>query len=109
MTVKKTKAKVVRKDKEVKKVTILLKMDSNRLNDMVTVDQFLGLQEGDTRNIIEVISLFVWDAGRGRYFSAEKGRKIIGKMKMSEMKELSKSFFKEAQDEAVPPAKGSDS
>lgn len=100
---------LLKKDEEVKKITVVLNMDKDRLNDLVDVDQYIGMQEGNTRAIVDVLSLFVWDTDNNEYYSFEEGRKKVGKVKMMRLNDLAQQFFTGLEEAAVPPDKGSGS
>lgn len=83
---------------------IMIRVDQERLGDLVTVDEFIGLQEGNVRCIRDVLANFVVN-GTG-YLSPEEGRKIIGGMSLNQLKDAAAEFARKAQETAVPKESG---
>lgn len=81
---------------------INIKVDQNRLGDLVSVDEFLGMQDGDFKTIINIVSRFVVDAN-GNYLEPAEGRKLIGALSMNQLKEIAATFTDGAGKAAVPP------
>lgn len=77
-------------------------IDKARVEDQLTVDQFLGLQEGDMRIILEVLCYLVQDEN-GQYLDLEEARPLVGKMKMSQFSEVVQRLTKEIESSMVPP------
>ena len=84
---------------------INIQVDYDRLNELLTVDEYLGMQEGDFKTTIEVLSMFIVDDD-GNYLSQEEGRKIIGKIAMQDLPPIMEAFTEMLQDKASPPEKG---
>lgn len=86
---------------------IQITIDPERLEDIVTVDEYLAMQERDMRAIIDVMSKFVVKAD-GTYYDYDDGRKIVGKLSLRELTEASKSLSGKIRDVIVPPQNVSD-
>ena len=82
---------------------IRIHIDQDRLGDLVTVDEYLGMRDNDERIIISVLSRFVIDEN-GQYIAEKDARKLIGKMTLNQMREAAGSFFDGAKDAVLPPS-----
>lgn len=81
---------------------ITIKVDQARLGDLVTVDEFIGMQDGDFKAIINVVSRFVIGTD-GQYLEPAEGRKVVGALSMNQLKEATAAFIDGAGKAAVPP------
>lgn len=79
------------------------KVDAKRLEDLVTLDQLIDLEEGKTRAIRDVMGLFLIDPETGTYYPGEDGRKVMGKLTVGQIREIGSSFTEMVQSAAVPP------
>ena len=77
-----------------------------RLENTLTVDEFLQMQEGNIQAVIAVMSKFVLDE-QGEYVTPEDGRKVIGSLTLAELKQAAGSFTQKVTDAAVPPESAS--
>jgi hypothetical protein len=84
---------------------IEIRMDKQRMLDLVTVDELVGLQGGDFKAIRDVLSRFVIGED-GNYLPEEEGLKIVGKLTIGKLMDLGKGFLGRAEDLAVPPTSG---
>lgn len=57
---------------------INIKVDQNRLGELVTIDEYLALMEGDMKSMISVLSQFVVDEN-GNYLDKKQGRTNISR------------------------------
>lgn len=92
-------------DEKDEKITYELKVDEQRLSDLVTLDQIIGMQEGNVRDMRDVMGLFVVN-GDGQYLEEEEGKKVIGSLTLTRLNELMTEFNKLAENAAVPFGKG---
>lgn len=81
---------------------ITIKVDQARLGELVTVDEFIGMQDGDFKTIINVVSRFVIGED-GKYLEPIEGRKMVGALSMNQLKEATTAFVDGAGKAAVPP------
>lgn len=86
-------------------MTINIKVDSDHMSKSVTIDEYLALLDGDVRTMVNVLSQFIVGED-GNYLSKETGRKIVGKLTLSEMMEAISAFTEKAETIAVPPSSG---
>ena len=87
--------------------TIKIRVDKNKLEKTVTLDQMIGLQEGDLRLTADVMSLFVLDEDE-QYIEKIEARKILGGLTMEELRAASTDFQKKVSDSVVSPTSGND-
>lgn len=81
---------------------INLRVDPELMGSMITVDDYLGMQEGDIKASVDVLSKFIVDDD-DEYLPYEEGRKIIGQIPMNELPGVVDEFSKAVQDAANPP------
>ena len=89
-------------------MTFKIRKDMERLENTLTIDEFLEMQEGNLKSIINVMSKFVLD-DNSEYKTPEEGRKVIGSLTLAELKNASEDFNKKITDAAVPPENASGS
>ena len=82
-----------------------IKIDTDILEESVTVDEYLAMSDGDIKSIMGVMSKFVL-AEDGSYLPPADGRKALGSLTMKEMEQTALDFA-EMMKNAVPKAKGS--
>ena len=85
---------------------INIKVDQKKLGDLVTVDDFIELQEGNIKTLLNVLSLFLVD-GDGVPILKDEARKMLGKLTLNELKKASAGFTSAAENAAVPLPNGS--
>ena len=81
---------------------INLHVDPELMGERITVDDYLGMQEGDIKASVDVLSKFVQD-DNGEYIPYDEAREIIGQIPMSELPAVMEEFSKAVQDAASPP------
>ncbi|RMD64622.1 hypothetical protein D6833_04120 [Candidatus Parcubacteria bacterium] len=82
---------------------VIVRPNEERLNRCVTVDQMIAMQEGQFRAIRDVLAYFVVDES-GRYVEDyEEAKRILGRLTIGELYELSEEFVGASEDIAVPP------
>jgi hypothetical protein len=81
---------------------INLRVDPEIMRSMITVDDYLGMQEGDIAASVNVLSKFVIGED-DELLSYEEGRKVIGLIPMEELPGVMDEFSKAIQDAASPP------
>ena len=84
---------------------INIKVDKERMKELVTIDEYLLLLDGDIRTMVNVLSQFVLNDS-GTYLDKKEGRKIIGSLTIEKMNEVVGAFTDKAEDSVVPPSKG---
>ena len=85
---------------------INLHVDPERMKELLTVDDYLGMQEGDLGQSVELISKFVTDED-GEYLGYEEGRKAIGQISYADLPAVIIEFIDLMKDVASPPQSGS--
>lgn len=85
--------------------TVEIRVDAKRLEEHVTVDEFIGLQEGNIRSIRDVLGRFVIDDD-GQYVDPEAGKAIIGQLTIKQLVEYGGQFAQQAESAVVPTASG---
>lgn len=81
---------------------INLRVDPEKMGSMITVDDYLGMQEGDIAASVNVLSKFIV-GDDDEFLSYEEGRKLIGLIPMDELPGVMEEFSKAIQDAANPP------
>jgi len=71
------------------------------------VDTWLAIREGsvDVRAARDLTIVFVVDES-GAYLPEEEAKKVVGRLKISQLFEIFGEISKAAQDDAIPPATG---
>lgn len=82
---------------------INIKVDQQVLSDTTTVDEVIGLQEGDIKTAKMVLGRFVLN-GNGEYLPPEEGQAAVGALTITQLVEASKQFAQLAEGAAVPLA-----
>ncbi len=80
--------------------TITIQVDQARLGDLVTVDQFIAMQEGNVRAIRDVLGSFVIN-GNGGYLDPSEGIKKVGALTFNQLLAAAKDFMGKAESAAV--------
>ena len=84
---------------------IEIRVNEERLSELVTVDELIGLEEGKIKTMRDVLAKFVVGEN-GNFLEEEEGRKAIGRMTIAQLKESSLQFMRMAEGAAVPPENG---
>jgi len=84
---------------------IEIRVNEERLSELVTVDELIGLEEGKIKTMRDVLAKFVVGEN-GNFLEEEEGRKAIGRMTIAQLKESSLQFARMAEGAAVPPENG---
>ena len=80
---------------------IEIRVDQSRLGDLVTVDQFIAMQEGNIRAIRDVLGCFVVN-GNGGYLPPEEGVLRVGALTFNQLQAAAADFVTRAEGAAVP-------
>lgn len=81
---------------------IEIKFDRDRIQDLISVDQLLGLQEGDLKSMRDVLGQFVWDSETNSWLPPEAGIPLVGKLSIRQMIDLSKDLDRRMREAIVP-------
>jgi len=84
--------------------TIELKFDQARLKKVVTLDDLIGMQDGDLRSIRRVLGHFVLN-GEG-YMPYADGLKAVGGLTVEQLEEVTSTFLGKTEDSIVPNQSG---
>src|SRR4030067_210752 len=90
-------------DGETMKIEI--RVNEERLSELVTVDELIGLEEGKIKTMRDVLAKFVVGEN-GNFLEEEEGRKAIRQMTIAQLKESSLQFMRMAEGAGVPPENG---
>ena len=82
-----------------------IKMERERLLDEVDLDTYIGVQEGDLKALREMVATFVVDE-KGEYLEKAEGLKLVGKLKIRQLKDLQRSLVEGGEQAIVPPENG---
>lgn len=88
------------------KIRIL--MDAERILDVVTVDEYIDLENRRVSAIRDVLGKFVVDEN-GEYLPDEEGIALMGRQPMRKLLELNDMLINEAEEGAAPKASESGS
>lgn len=82
---------------------VVIKVDQKRVGDFLTVDQFLAVQEGNIKEIINMAAFCLWDEDNHSYYDSDVARKYIGTMKLNELLQMGQAVHKAMEDQSVDP------
>lgn len=85
---------------------VVIKVDQQRVGDFLTVDEFLAVQSGDLKAIINMVTFCLWDEDSHNFYPSDLAKKYIGTMTLSELLQLGKSVHQAMEDQAVDPNSG---
>lgn len=80
-------------------------IDQEEIQDTMTVDQFIGMQEGKMAAAKAVMAHFVY-ADDGRRLTDEEGAAWIGKLSIRKLTEAANEFTQKVQEIIVPNPSG---
>lgn len=86
-------------------MSIEIRVDQQRLGELVTVDEWCDLEDGRIKAMRSVLGKFVVD-GKGGYLDPEAGKKAIGALSINQLNEAAKDFMRKAKESAVPNESG---
>ena len=84
---------------------IKLKFDAQRMLAEVDLDTFIGAQERQIRAMRNLLAVFVVDE-TGQYMSEVEGRKVVGKLKLGQLQQLTGQIGEAGERAIVPPKNG---
>ncbi len=84
------------------KTRLNIQIDQDRMAEMVTVDQMIGMQSGDIAAIADVLSMFVL-ANNGQYLRPKDARPLIGKMTIRQMTDTAAQLNDSMETAAATP------
>ncbi len=68
-------------------MAFVLKLERKRLENEMTIDEMVGLEEGLVKVARDVLGRYVFDTEKNEYLSEKEGVKLIGKWKMVQLQE----------------------
>jgi hypothetical protein len=83
-----------------------LRVDGKRVEETVTVGQYIDMQTGELSAVVDVMANFVVNESTDQYHTHKEGLKIIRSLKFNELKEAAEGFSKAVKDGLVPPKNG---
>lgn len=85
------------------KLTIVL--DSDRIEKEVTVDELIAVTEdGSLRATRNLVGRFVWNKELNTYYPNDVGTKMVGKLSIGELKEITDGLLQQVEEALVPKA-----
>jgi hypothetical protein len=84
---------------------IELKFDQERLKKVVTLDDLIGMQDGDLHSIRRVLGHFVLNSG-GEYLPFADGLKAIGGLTIEQLEGVTSTFLGKTEESIVPNESG---
>lgn len=90
---------------EKEKPAVKVKFSQERIEDTVTVEEFVGCLAGNFGAMVKVISKMVVD-DKGEYITPDEGGKAIMTVTIKELKKLTDGIAKELRDALVNPTRG---
>ena len=78
---------------------IRIRVTPERMQELVSVDEYIALEEGKVKGVRDVVSNFLVD-GSGNYIPKNKAEKIIGSLKLGEITNISNQFIEAAKEAA---------
>jgi len=73
-----------------------------RIEQRVTVDEYIGMSEGNIKTMISVMSKFV--IGESGYLEPAEARKLLGALTIAELKEAFQRFNTAQETAIIPPS-----
>lgn len=86
-------------------MTITIRVDKELMQTQVTVDEYLGILEGDVKVMVKLLSRFVVGED-GKYLPLDQGRKVVGTLTLVELQDTVKAFTDGVENNTVPPSSG---
>lgn len=93
---------------EIKSKKIQIKLERERLRELVELDDIIALQQNDLSALKRVFGLFIWDPDLGRYLDEEEGSKLAGKLSLGQVEEFGGTLQSMMEAVAVPTKKSRD-
>lgn len=87
-------------------MTVKVKFTQERIEDVVTVEEFIGALAGNFGAMVRIIGKMVTDESGEGYVSEEEGMKQIRSVTIKELKALTKNIAEELRNALVNPPSG---
>jgi len=81
---------------------IEIKITRQRVEETVTVDEMIQMQEGSMKAAKSVVSRFVVDPATGAYMDEAQASQFVGKMTIAQLKGLLQEFGGSVEQAVVP-------
>ena len=85
-----------------KKRRITVKMSEDRMHELMTVDDYIAMQEGNIKSMKIMCAALLYDMDKHDYYDYEEAQQVIGSLKVSQMVKLAERLTEEMTEEAVP-------
>lgn len=99
---KRPSQKIVKDDEETE---FVVRLESGDVRENVTVDEFIGMQEGLMRPTRDALARFIYRKGTGEKLPPEQALKEIGSLSLADMDALVQEFREGVMEIAVPKVK----
>lgn len=81
---------------------LTIKIDQERIGELITVDEYFGVQDGDQRAIVGLVTKCLFNVEAGEFYPPEEARKLIGGLRMAELADLITQVQGGISTDAVP-------
>jgi hypothetical protein len=83
-----------------------IKLDKDRIDQDLTVGQYVGLQEGNVKSIVQILSRCVWDKRKHTYLDPKLGQNIIYDLPLTEFNHVMRTLIDYIDEMAIPKENG---
>lgn len=83
-------------------VTFVVRLETSDVRKNVTVDEFIGMQEGLMRPTRDAIARFVYNKATGEKLATDEALRAIGRLSLDDMDTLVQDFREGVMEIAVP-------
>lgn len=90
---------------EIKGRKIQVNVDSDRLRNVVELDDIIALQQQDLVALRRVFGLFIINPDTGQYLDEEEGAKLAGKLSLGQVEEFGNVLRDMMEAAAIPTMK----
>lgn len=86
---------------------VVVKLDKDRMISSLKVREFIEIQEGNIKTIVDVLSRFSFDEN-GNQLSPQEAKDLLKELTLQELMSIAQEFGASAEKTAVPPGNGAD-
>jgi hypothetical protein len=87
---------------EKQTVRVSVKFEQGRMDDNITLDEFIAATEGNASSVKIMLVLFLIDVDTGRYMDRDTASMIVGRMTMKQVRILFEELQEDMGETAVP-------
>lgn len=84
-------------------MTIRFKATQERVERLITVDEYIGMSEGNMKMMMMGMSKFMLNEDGAGFMDPKEARKILGALTLAELRDEFTQFNASQEDAVVPP------